>query len=330
MSRRSHGPPLRGHELHARPADRRHLRQRHGARRSRSTARTSCPPRAWPPRRAHVADERRHGIEPLLAQEGRVLQLGIDADVRARARAPALRRTSGFPPGRRYAVFAGRSCGRRSLQRSVFSSASVKSSTHQPVRARRHRLSSPCADRRTPARSATSVVPEISFSCRQTSTPSCVITRSGSMKSAPCCDREAVRRQRVLGPFAAGAAVRDHDRAGARSDHSCSRIPASASAPASTVAPPHTRSSCGASFVSREPHEQDRRRRTEASSAEGGVERRIEVRKHAREFVHDEALEQQGRATQCRWPPPPSSPRASFSSFKQHERKQSRRRSARR
>jgi hypothetical protein len=65
-------------------------------------------------------------------------------------------------------------------------SASVKSSANQPARS-------------TPSitlvvwrsvnsgRAATSVVPEISFSCLTTSTPSRVITRSGSMKSAPSC-----------------------------------------------------------------------------------------------------------------------------------------------
>jgi len=35
-------------------------------------------------------------------------------------------------------------------------------------------------------RAATSVVPPISFSWRTTSTPSRLMTRSGSMKSAPC------------------------------------------------------------------------------------------------------------------------------------------------
>ena len=70
--------------------------------------------------------------------------------------------------------------GIRSFARSVLSSASVKSSVNQPVVA-------------TPSRSlvvrrsansgwaATSVVVEISGSWRATSTPSFVITRSGSM-----------------------------------------------------------------------------------------------------------------------------------------------------
>ena len=68
----------------------------------------------------------------------------------------------------------------RSFARSVLSSASVKSSVNQPVIAVpsivlvvRRAANSGCA--------ATSVVPEISFSWRATSTPSLVETRSGSM-----------------------------------------------------------------------------------------------------------------------------------------------------
>lgn len=78
------------------------------------------------------------------------------------------------------AVFATRTCGSRSLARSVFSSASVKSSVNQPVTATPsmvlvalRAVNSGCVD--------TSVVPEISFSCRATRTPSEVDTRSGSM-----------------------------------------------------------------------------------------------------------------------------------------------------
>ncbi len=45
----------------------------------------------------------------------------------------------------------------------------------------RHRSAARAGGRRTPGASATSVVPPISFSCRATSTPSRVVTRSGSM-----------------------------------------------------------------------------------------------------------------------------------------------------
>jgi hypothetical protein len=64
------------------------------------------------------------------------------------------------------------------------SSASVKSSVNQPV----SEMPSISFVVRRPANSgwsATSVVPPISFSWRATSTPSRVLTRSGSMKSAP-------------------------------------------------------------------------------------------------------------------------------------------------
>ncbi|SQA73117.1 Uncharacterised protein [Burkholderia mallei] len=72
----------------------------------------------------------------------------------------------------------------RSRARSVFSSASVKSSVNQPVS---------CAPsivfvvlRLANCGSVdTFVVPEISFSWRATSTPSRVATRSGSITSAP-------------------------------------------------------------------------------------------------------------------------------------------------
>ena len=78
----------------------------------------------------------------------------------------------------------GRMTGRRSITRSCCSSAQVKSSVNQPV--------STCPSmvfvvRRSAKRacSATSVVPEISFSWRSTSTPSFVATMSGSTASAP-------------------------------------------------------------------------------------------------------------------------------------------------
>jgi hypothetical protein len=61
----------------------------------------------------------------------------------------------------------------------VRSSASVKSSVNQPVATRPDTT----LVVRRPAnsmREATSVVAEISFSCRATSTPSAVATRSGS------------------------------------------------------------------------------------------------------------------------------------------------------
>ena len=77
-----------------------------------------------------------------------------------------------------------RSCGSRSTARRVASSSQVKSSVNQPVMLTpsirlvvRRPANSGCA--------ATSVVPEISFSCRSTSTPSFVATMSGSTASAP-------------------------------------------------------------------------------------------------------------------------------------------------
>jgi hypothetical protein len=85
--------------------------------------------------------------------------------------------TSNLPSN---AVLVGRTCGSRSLARSVFSSASVKSSVNHPV------TDTPSIVLVTlrPAnsgRTETSVVPEISFSWRATRTPSLVETRSGSM-----------------------------------------------------------------------------------------------------------------------------------------------------
>jgi hypothetical protein len=77
-------------------------------------------------------------------------------------------------------VLRGRVAGIRSFARSVLSSASVKSSVNQPV----SDTSSIVFVVRRLANSgwsATSVVPEISFSWRATSTPSFVETRSGSM-----------------------------------------------------------------------------------------------------------------------------------------------------
>jgi hypothetical protein len=77
-------------------------------------------------------------------------------------------------------VFSSRTSGSRSTARSVRSSASVKSSVNQPVSSV---PSITLVVRRSAnsGRSATSVVPEISFSWRVTSTPSEVLTTSGSM-----------------------------------------------------------------------------------------------------------------------------------------------------
>ena len=110
---------------------------------------------------------------------GRVLGLGVDPDALALREVDDLlqRRDLEAPSN---AVLAGRSWGRRSLARSVLSSASVKSSVNQPVNGcpsiifvlRRFANSGCCA---------TSVVPPISGSWRATSTPSLVIARSGSM-----------------------------------------------------------------------------------------------------------------------------------------------------
>ena len=59
----------------------------------------------------------------------------------------------------------------------------------------------------------TSVVPLISFSWRTTSTPSLVLTTSGSMTSAHCRMASSYDGQRVLWPVATRAAVADHGRA---------------------------------------------------------------------------------------------------------------------
>ena len=83
-----------------------------------------------------------------------------------------------------YAVLAGRTSGSRSLARRVCSWAQVKSSVNQPSI---ERPSTTLVVFR-PANSgwsATSVVPLMSFSCRQTSTWSLVDTMSHSTKSAP-------------------------------------------------------------------------------------------------------------------------------------------------
>ena len=74
----------------------------------------------------------------------------------------------------------GRICGIRSLARRVLISAKVKSSVNQPV------TSTPSITLvvlrlANSGRVATSVVPEISFSCRAINTPSLVETKSGSI-----------------------------------------------------------------------------------------------------------------------------------------------------
>ena len=110
---------------------------------------------------------------------------GLPVQVReCRARSKTSARVGiGYSPS--YAVLAGRTCGSRSLARRVRSSARVKSSVNQPVTA----TPSMVLVVRRPANSvlvATSVVPLISFSCRATSTPSDVLTTSGSITSAHC------------------------------------------------------------------------------------------------------------------------------------------------
>ena len=67
----------------------------------------------------------------------------------------------------------------RSLARSVFSSASVKSSVNQPV-SETPSIAFVVWRSANSGRVATSVVVEISFSWRATRTPSFVDTRSGS------------------------------------------------------------------------------------------------------------------------------------------------------
>ena len=81
-------------------------------------------------------------------------------------------------------ALAGRMDASSSRARRVCSSAQVKSSVNHPVSA------APSTDfvvRReaNSGREATSVVPEISFSCRTTGTPSSESTTSGSTASAP-------------------------------------------------------------------------------------------------------------------------------------------------
>ena len=129
-------------------------------------------------------------VEAGLVEECRVLRLRVDAD--RLAAAPWLSRSRSSRTSSKvgtsnlssHMVLSCRTCGRRSLARSVFSSARVKSVVNHPVTGR------PSMDfvvRReaNSGRSATSVVSEISGSWRATRTPSLVETRSGSMKSAP-------------------------------------------------------------------------------------------------------------------------------------------------
>jgi hypothetical protein len=78
------------------------------------------------------------------------------------------------------AVFCGRTLGRRSLARSVRSSASVKSSVNQPVMGLPS-ITLVVLRLANSGWSATSVVAVMSFSCRATRTWSLVETRSGSM-----------------------------------------------------------------------------------------------------------------------------------------------------
>ena len=78
------------------------------------------------------------------------------------------------------AVLDGRRSGSRSVARSVFSSASVKSSVNQPVWLVPSITLVVLRAANSPW-SATSVVSLMSFSWRATSTPSFVATRSGSM-----------------------------------------------------------------------------------------------------------------------------------------------------
>ena len=74
-----------------------------------------------------------------------------------------------------------RSIGIRSFARSVLSSASVKSSVNQPVPNGTPSIVLVVRREANSGWLATSVVLPILFSCRATSTPSFVITRSGSM-----------------------------------------------------------------------------------------------------------------------------------------------------
>ena len=102
---------------------------------------------------------------------------------RSRTRSSTFRRHSTGSPSS-CAALSGRRSGRRSRQRRVDSSSQTKSSTNQPVHAT---PSIVLVVRRSAnsGRSATSVVPEISFSCRTTSTPSRETTTSGSTASTP-------------------------------------------------------------------------------------------------------------------------------------------------
>ena len=98
-----------------------------------------------------------------------------------RSRTSRSRRIGSVPSKR---ALSGRTSGIRSRTVRVLSSSQVKSSVNQPV------METPSmrAVRRRSAnsgRSATSVVPEISFSWRTTSTPSLVATTSGSTASHP-------------------------------------------------------------------------------------------------------------------------------------------------
>ena len=86
----------------------------------------------------------------------------------------------------------------------------VKSSVNQPVTARPSMVLVVLRSANS-GWAATSVVPPISFSCRATSTPSLVDTRSGSMKSAPMLDGQLVGGEGVLRPVARRAAVADED-----------------------------------------------------------------------------------------------------------------------
>ena len=117
-------------------------------------------------------------------------------------------RTGRHMPGCRGAAAAGAPCAR-----SVFSSASVKSSVNQPVTLRRRRSSWSACGSANSGWSATSVVSPISFSCRATSTAVLGRHQVGLDQVGALVDRQFVGRQRVLGPLAAGAAVGDDDRA---------------------------------------------------------------------------------------------------------------------
>jgi len=81
-------------------------------------------------------------------------------------------------------AFWGRNAPSRSRARSVLISASVKSSVNQPVIVTPSITLVALRDANS-GWLATSVVPEMSFSCRATRRPSRVDTTSGSMKSAP-------------------------------------------------------------------------------------------------------------------------------------------------